>query len=353
MPHGRRDELQAHLSALELAVDQLPLNPMEAASSVHRVAGHIVRLAEELGILELADAAGPLSVAEQNPSEEDLARLQAVLRLVIQAEDRPLGAILIVDDDRVSARLLQAKLTSTNRTVLIAESVLEAETIMGGERLGLIILDLFLPDGDGRNLLIDLRSRRHTEDVPVVVLSGNTSPLARSECIALGANAFVEKPFNPDEVVTTVMPYLLRGGEGHDNHSTHHTRQEPKEHRPARVLLAEDDPVTARLISHRLEREGFEVVHRTDGPAALAEAKQGGFGLILLDVKMPGMDGFEILGRLRDVEHDHATPVVMLTAMGKEEDVVRAFQMGANDYVLKPFSPVELTARVRRLVSPG
>jgi DNA-binding response OmpR family regulator len=74
---------------------------------------------------------------------------------------------------------------------------------------------------------------------------------------------------------------------------------------------------------------------------------------MVLDVKMPGLDGFEVLDRLRKDARFGATAVVMLTSMGQEADVVRGFSLGADDYVLKPFSPVELTARVRRLLQRG
>ena len=124
------------------------------------------------------------------------------------------------------------------------------------------------------------------------------------------------------------------------------TAQQP---RPAgRVLLAEDDALTAALIMHRLEREGFDVVHRPDGRSALESAETEPFGLVVLDVQLPGMDGFEVLERLRSLRSLDETPIVMLTAVGWERDVVRGFELGANDYILKPFSPAELTARLKR-----
>ena len=75
--------------------------------------------------------------------------------------------------------------------------------------------------------------------------------------------------------------------------------------------------------------------------------------LLILDVKLPGMDGFEVLGRLRRSTLFEQLPIVMLTSMGREADVVRGFQLGADDYVLKPFSPIELSARLWRLLRRG
>jgi DNA-binding response OmpR family regulator len=123
--------------------------------------------------------------------------------------------------------------------------------------------------------------------------------------------------------------------------------------RPPRVLVVEDDRVTATLLHHRLVRDGFEVMDFLNGEDAFHWASDSDFDLAILDVKVPGMDGFELLERLRAIPRLDATPIVMLTGLGREADIVRGLGLGANDYMLKPFSPTELLARVRRLVAVG
>ena len=120
---------------------------------------------------------------------------------------------------------------------------------------------------------------------------------------------------------------------------------------PRAVLLAEDDPVIAALVRHRLSRDGFEVIHAANGNEALTLAGTQPIALAILDVNMPGLNGLELLERLRKEHALQQTPIMMLTAMGNEADVARALALGADDYVVKPFSPIELLARVRRLVS--
>jgi DNA-binding response OmpR family regulator len=118
-----------------------------------------------------------------------------------------------------------------------------------------------------------------------------------------------------------------------------------------RVLLVEDDEITSTLVRHRLEREGMKVSHLTHGTDAL-ERVQGmeapEFDLILLDVKLPGASGFDVLREIRSKALWANVPIVMLTGMGRDADVVRAFELGADEYIHKPFSPVELMARVQR-----
>ena len=116
---------------------------------------------------------------------------------------------------------------------------------------------------------------------------------------------------------------------------------------PTRVLVVEDDRTVAEVVTKYLEREGFAVESVGDGNEALARADAHLPDLVVLDIMLPGLDGLEVCRRLRS----HAPiPVVMLTARGSEEDRVLGLDLGADDYVSKPFSPRELTARVKAVL---
>lgn len=117
-----------------------------------------------------------------------------------------------------------------------------------------------------------------------------------------------------------------------------------------RVLLAEDDPAMRRLVTQHLRREGFEVVAYPDGEAALAALPTSGASLIISDIQMPNLDGLAFLRALREQSDLLHIPVMMLTAVGDEAHIVRAFELGADDYLTKPASMRELVVRVRRLL---
>ena len=115
-----------------------------------------------------------------------------------------------------------------------------------------------------------------------------------------------------------------------------------------RVLLIDDDARLAELLNGYFDPQGVAVVHARSGHAGLTQLVAGGFDAVLLDVMMPGMDGLAVLRKIRDA--GHRTPVIMLTARGDEADRVVGLELGADDYVAKPFSPRELLARLRAVV---
>ena len=110
------------------------------------------------------------------------------------------------------------------------------------------------------------------------------------------------------------------------------------------VLVVDDDPNIRKVLRLYLEREHYRVSEAPDGPAAVGMAAESLFDLILLDVMLPGYDGMEVCRRIRE---SSAVPIVLLTARSGESDKVVGLDLGADDYVIKPFSPRELMARVR------
>lgn len=113
------------------------------------------------------------------------------------------------------------------------------------------------------------------------------------------------------------------------------------------VLVIDDDPGLAGLLGEFLGSRGLAVRTAPDGPSGLEHVRAGGIDLVVLDVMMPGMDGFEVLGALRRISR---LPVIMLTARGDDTDRIVGLELGADDYLAKPFNPRELLARIRAVL---
>ncbi len=117
--------------------------------------------------------------------------------------------------------------------------------------------------------------------------------------------------------------------------------------RPAKILVIDDEPHLVKLVRSNLEAQHFKVISAMDGPSGLAMVEKEGPDLIILDIMLPGMDGFDVLQKIREFS---AVPVIMLTAKDQEIDVVKGLRLGADDYVRKPFSVHELLARVEAVL---
>ena len=121
------------------------------------------------------------------------------------------------------------------------------------------------------------------------------------------------------------------------------------------VVLVEDDQVIVTLLEHLLSRSGFLVRTALNGREAvdLIENLPAPPTLVLLDVMLPYLDGFELIKKIRSHATWNEVPIIMLTSKSQEQNIVRAFDAGANDYVVKPFRPGELMSRIRRVTKPS
>lgn len=349
------DSLSTQIEVLEVALSSVGRGDRGASDSIGRIAHQLKGSGASYGFPEITDRAQEVLSASERHLSEATRSLIDLLMEVSRGTGGDSQTILVIEDDPVIQLLLQKGLESPGREILLASTLAEGRELLGADP-DLLVLDLFLPDGDGRQLLTEISRDPGTVNMMVIVLSGADSDVAKAECLALGADAFLLKPFDPislnplvesllqaeatadRRVVTAAAPVRDRSTESEESEG------------PQLVLLAEDDDLVAALIIDRLSRDGFELVHCTDGEAALAEARRNPPAVAIVDVKMPKMDGFELLSHFREIPELAKTPVIVLTAMGSEHDVVRGFDLGADDYVLKPFSPTELAARVQRLV---
>lgn len=118
-----------------------------------------------------------------------------------------------------------------------------------------------------------------------------------------------------------------------------------------KVAVVEDDPMISNLVKLKMEKSGYEVVVGENGKTGLELITEHLPDLVILDVMMPIMDGFEVLRRIKADERTRDIPVIMLTARGMEDDILKGFDSGAVDYVTKPFSISELAARAGRILA--
>ncbi|KAF0237716.1 MAG: response regulator [Prolixibacteraceae bacterium] len=116
-----------------------------------------------------------------------------------------------------------------------------------------------------------------------------------------------------------------------------------------RILVAEDNRLILETLAHSLSREGYDIIKATDGKECMAKLEGNQVDLIITDLYMPNLNGLELISQLND-NSKNLIPIMVLSAAGAEENVIKAFEIGADDFMVKPFSLIELNMRVRKLL---
>jgi CheY-like chemotaxis protein len=235
--------------------------------------------------------------------------------------------ILVVEDDRDLAVLLRRQLESEGYQVLLASRGEDALWLAREAQPQLITLDIMLPDLDGFAVLGRLKANPLTSGIPVIIVSVVTET---DRGYSLGAVDFVAKPFEEEQLFEAVRNAMS-------------SIEETKSHR---LVVAEDDPDVLALLEQSLSLHGYEVWTASDGQEALARVRECHPDLVLLDTKMPGMDGYEVIRQLKRDEATNSIPIVVTTGSqaAKVRDGVSVLGMDVSQYVAQPF-PIEVLIR--------
>jgi CheY-like chemotaxis protein len=242
--------------------------------------------------------------------------------------------ILVVEDDRDLALLLRRQLESEGFQVLLAGTGEDALWLAKEAQPQLITLDIMLPDIDGFAVLEQLKTNPMTSAIPVVIVS----VLAESEKgFALGAVDYVVKPFVEQELLDIVHRAFSYLGAS----------------RPHKLVVADDDLEVLSQMEQALTLQGYEVWTATDGQAALDRAQEIEPDLILVDVAMPVMDGYEVVRRLKEGEKTRPIPVIVATdsSTDRVREKVQVLGMEIAEYLTKPLSIEVLIREIKKVIA--
>jgi CheY-like chemotaxis protein len=261
--------------------------------------------------------------------------------------------VLVVDDNATNRRVLQEMLSNWGMKPTLAESGTSAlEFLKQPEHpFALILTDFHLPDMDGFTLVEQLRQGRHpAREAKVIMLTSAGQRGDAARCRQLGVAAFLTKPVGQSELFDCIVRVLGPSGSGAASPAliTPHTLREGK--RKLHVLLAEDNAVNQMLAARLLEKHGHRVKVTANGRQALAALEHENFDVVLMDVQMPEMDGFEATAaiRLREQGTGRHLPIIAMTAHAMRGDQERCLAAGMDGYIPKPIRVQELIALLER-----
>lgn len=268
--------------------------------------------------------------------------------------------ILIVDDDPVNTKLLTSMLPTDKYAVITAltgEMCLE-KTMR--EHPDLILLDIMMPGLDGYEVTRQLKKDSTTQNIPVMLITALDEQADKIKGLEAGADDFLNKPVNTFELRARVQS-LLRLKVYHEQLKTRSQSEnsvlmpsvpgagEETIYSPL-ILVVEDDEKDVRLFQKYLDPEGFRLKIIGDGEAAIEFAREESIDLILLDIMLPGMDGFEVIKQLKKMAKHRNAQLVVVTQVDDLKSKILGINLGIDDYLIKPINREELIARVHSLL---
>jgi CheY-like chemotaxis protein len=257
--------------------------------------------------------------------------------------------ILYVEDNDDNVFMLTRRLTKRGYEILVAADGESGIDVAVAEQPDLILMDLGLPGIDGWETTRSLKADAATRPIPVIALSAHAMEADRDAALAAGCDDFDTKPVDLDRLLGKIQACLDRVAEPEIAPVvTTHAGDQVAEVEDGPTLLVVDDSEDNRYtLIRRLRRQGHgRILEAENGRLALDVLRAEPVDLVLLDMMMPEMNGYEVLTEMREDMELRELPVIMISALDDLDNVIRCLELGAEDYLPKPFDPTVLNARV-------
>ncbi|MBQ8171938.1 MAG: response regulator [Oscillospiraceae bacterium] len=243
--------------------------------------------------------------------------------------------VLSLDDNMLDTRVLEELLEGTGVILDATASAEEALKKLSREEYDVVMIDHMMPGVDGITLLKLLRDKHVCDGVPVIAVTGNTITSAKENYLQAGFSGYVSKPIDKNTLLETLAISLgfCRAAEDKPQKSS--------------VLVVDDNRMNL-LVAQKILADDYSVSIVTSGKAALEFLQYNNVDLILLDLRMPEMDGFQFMEHIKDQERLKSIPIICLTADDETESEVKCFELGAVDFIAKPFIAEVMRHRISR-----
>jgi DNA-binding response OmpR family regulator len=265
--------------------------------------------------------------------------------------------ILIIEDEHSLIDLLSTKLKGEGYEVKTSYDGEDGFKNAKEWTPDLILLDIIMPKMNGYEVMENMN--KEGIKIPVIIISNSGQPVEIEKTKKLGAiDHLIKTEFSPLDVLKKVKHCLEGGGDGDGNDDEGsevlkaRTNPDAKQN-GIKVLLVEDDSFLREISSKKLTKEGFVVHEAIDGEQALEGVKKVKPDIVLLDIILPAIDGFQILSQIRSSDDDVVAkvPVIMLSNLGQDDDIKKALDMGANDYLVKAhFTTEEIVEKIKTMI---
>ena len=264
-----------------------------------------------------------------------------------------MSKILIIEDEKYLLELYKMKFEREGFLVLTAGDGLEGIKIAEKELPDLILLDIVMPGMDGFQVLKKLRGKEKTRHLKIYVFSNLGQPEEIKAGYEYGADGYMVKAnLTPGQVVDRISLALsAKRKEKETANNVKKVLPKSKEKNGKSVLIIEDEKVIVDMYKMRLEREGYAVEIADNGAWGLKLAKDRKFDIIVMDIMMPAMNGYQMLKEIKKESNNKKTPIIVLSNSAQDEDIKKAKKQGADEYFLKAaITPAKLVKKIKELI---
>jgi DNA-binding response OmpR family regulator len=257
-------------------------------------------------------------------------------------------SILVVDDEENNRDILARRLCKDGFAVTTAVDGKSAIKTLERERFDLILLDFMMPEMDGLQVLKQMKHNATCANTPVIMCTAVGDKETVVRCIQAGATDYMLKPIDYPAALVRINRCLSqhdRGDTG-DNAPMNVARG-------AKVLIAEDDIYTQQLLERRITQLGCAVTMTSNAETTNQALENNHFDLIMLDIMMPDVSGIELLTSLRGQSRLNDTPILMISALDDSDTMTKCYELGAQDYIRKPFRADILQSHILACLEAG
>ena len=267
--------------------------------------------------------------------------------------------VAIIEDEEVLLNVLENKLKKEGFDVVTALDGEIGVKVIRESLPDIILLDIIMPKVNGFEVLAQLNQDPVLAKIPVIIISNSGQPVEIDKALSLGAKDYLVKAeFDPQEVIEKIKKQLSSSVSPQSAvQSAESDSTSPKINADINpslftILLVEDDNFLRDLISQKLKRESFNVIEAIDGEDGVKKTGEHKPHLILLDLILPGMDGFEVLRDIHGNENSKKIPVIILSNLGQKDDIEKGMRFGAIDYLVKAHNtPGEIVDKVKEVLA--
>ncbi len=258
-------------------------------------------------------------------------------------------SVLIIDDDITIRKLLSHHLKNNNYEVIEADCATKAFEVLKASKVELVLCDVTMDEMDGFTFCKKVRENENYRALPFIFVTAKNTIEDKSKAMEAGGDDIITKPFDVQDLLIKVQA-LIRRSEIYKVYGTKKSLEQSFKESTTKILLVDDDQTLAKLFQYNLIKAGFEC-EIADGPDnGLKLAKKNIPDLIISDIMMPGIDGYQFRKMLLAENDLKSIPFVFLTSKGEEDDILDGYNLGIADYVLKTAGPRVVVAKVSAIV---